>query len=332
MAKKSNDLKLSPLPFGEKEAISCNSIQVYEDFLSSFVPSLVELNPTNKENFKSKMHGININGFEIASMSGHDCKLNASDFQETLQLIFLTEGSNETYNENKKAKVIARKNALFTNMLTGAEDKNNASGFVAKINIEKLKQIYLGMTGIELTNNDFRFDEMKGIDLVCGTFSFDDVFRKLCNLIDIYSSQEDLLGYLKVDELFYRNIIMMLMPEKFFGKHEINIKNKKTNEGLDRILDFNKQFPLELLTIGDMERISGLSARTIQYLFQAKLGCTPIKWLRNKRLEIAKNLILSTNISITELSLKLGFPSLSIFSKYYKEYFNELPSQTSKKS
>ncbi|MFA9240371.1 MAG: helix-turn-helix transcriptional regulator [Candidatus Paceibacteria bacterium] len=102
--------------------------------------------------------------------------------------------------------------------------------------------------------------------------------------------------------------------------------------GLDRILDFNKQFPLELLTIGDMERISGLSARTIQYLFQAKLGCTPIKWLRNKRLEIAKNLILSTNISITELSLKLGFPSLSIFSKYYKEYFNELPSQTSKKS
>ncbi len=188
MAKKNNNLILPLLPFGEKEAIIGNSIQIYEDLLSSFTPSLMELNPNNKENFKFKVHNVNINGLGITSISGHDCKMKVSDTQESLQLIFLTEGSTEIHNENKKAKAIARKSALFTNIMTAGEDKDDASGFVANINIEKLKQIYLGMTGTELTSNDFKFNEIKELDLVYGSFSFDNVFRELCNLIDIYSS------------------------------------------------------------------------------------------------------------------------------------------------
>ena len=72
------------------------------------------------------------------------------------------------------------------------------------------------------------------------------------------------------------------------------------------------------------------TSRSLQYGFRKYFGCRPFEWLRNERLILAKTKLTNSNdsMNITTLVYDLGFPSASLFSKYYKEKFGEKPSET----
>ena len=53
---------------------------------------------------------------------------------------------------------------------------------------------------------------------------------------------------------------------------------------------------------------------------------TPNEYIRSRRLKKAKNLLVKTDLSVTEVCYETGFNSPSYFSKCYKEFYNELPS------
>ena len=85
----------------------------------------------------------------------------------------------------------------------------------------------------------------------------------------------------------------------------------------------------EPINLTKMERISGLSARLLQYAFRRSFGLTPIEWLRRERLHAARRLILDRrrDASITAIALEFGF-SPSQFALYYRALFHERPSET----
>ncbi len=53
---------------------------------------------------------------------------------------------------------------------------------------------------------------------------------------------------------------------------------------------------------------------------------TPNEYIRSRRLKKAKNLLVKTDLSVAEVCYETGFNSPSYFSKCYKEFYNELPS------
>lgn len=72
-----------------------------------------------------------------------------------------------------------------------------------------------------------------------------------------------------------------------------------------------------------------VSRRTLQYSFESIMGMSPSNYVRTVRLNIARKLLLlSPNDKIQGAALDAGFSHLGRFSKYYQDFFGELPSQT----
>lgn len=59
--------------------------------------------------------------------------------------------------------------------------------------------------------------------------------------------------------------------------------------------------------------------------FKEKTGFTPAKYVKAKRIEHAKRLLESTDLSILEITEKIGLADPTHFSKLFKEYYNASP-------
>lgn len=82
----------------------------------------------------------------------------------------------------------------------------------------------------------------------------------------------------------------------------------------------------EPLRIGRLAAESGLSRHHFIRRFKAVFGETPHQVRVRSRLEQARELLLSTDSSITEISLRLGFSSLGTFSARFAREVGKSPS------
>lgn len=72
-----------------------------------------------------------------------------------------------------------------------------------------------------------------------------------------------------------------------------------------------------------------VSRRTLQYSFESILGISPSNYIRNVRLNVARKILLPSPLDkIQGAALGAGFSHLGRFSKYYHDFYGELPSQT----
>ena len=70
-----------------------------------------------------------------------------------------------------------------------------------------------------------------------------------------------------------------------------------------------------------------LSAQYISQLFKSEIGVNFLAYLTNIRMERAKKLLLSTALSIGEISEQLGFGDYRVFTKVFKKTEGVTPSQ-----
>ena len=152
-----------------------------------------------------------------------------------------------------------------------------------------------------------------------------DTLESLFNTVFNYLKQlqaipKDLVE-IKFKELLY-NII--LNPKnnnlvQFFSSLE---KVDKTN--LDHIMmkNFHNDLKLE-----EFARLSGRSLSTFKRDFKNYYNETPGKWLNNKRLELAKTLLQTSDLNVNEVCYESGFTNTSHFNKVFKEKFKSPPKQ-----
>jgi transcriptional regulator GlxA family with amidase domain len=63
----------------------------------------------------------------------------------------------------------------------------------------------------------------------------------------------------------------------------------------------------EPLTVGDMARHAGYSARSFARRFQAETGTSPLRWLIGQRVEYARRLLESTELPVEHVAERAGF-------------------------
>ncbi len=68
-----------------------------------------------------------------------------------------------------------------------------------------------------------------------------------------------------------------------------------------------------------------VSPRQCQRLFRVAMGCSPSEYLTELRLRRAATLLVSTNLSVSEIALEVGYLSLSHFSRVFRERFGKTP-------
>jgi AraC-like DNA-binding protein len=65
--------------------------------------------------------------------------------------------------------------------------------------------------------------------------------------------------------------------------------------------------------------------------FKSAFGETPHQYLRRRRIERAKDILRSTGLSVTEVSVDVGFRSLGSFSTAFRDLVGEPPSEYSRR-
>lgn len=68
----------------------------------------------------------------------------------------------------------------------------------------------------------------------------------------------------------------------------------------------------------ELATLAGYSVRHFNRQFLARFACTPHDYITQRRLALARGLLLDPNLKVHEVATQLGFPSVAIFSRWFR--------------
>ena len=86
----------------------------------------------------------------------------------------------------------------------------------------------------------------------------------------------------------------------------------------------------EPLGVEDLARLAQISPRQLDRLFQRHIGTSPARYYLELRITRARRLLLQTCDPVTSIAIACGFAGAPHFSRCYREFFGETPSQARK--
>ena len=101
---------------------------------------------------------------------------------------------------------------------------------------------------------------------------------------------------------------------------------EESNRRLLRARDAMDRSYAEPLDVPTLARIAYVSEAHFIRTFRAAFGETPNRYLQRRRVERAMFLLRSTDRSVTDICMDVGFSSLGTFSRVFREIVGEPPS------
>lgn len=135
---------------------------------------------------------------------------------------------------------------------------------------------------------------------------------------------------LRLDDVLTRMAVLLLLPEL--------IQNPSTDatpgtalsarRRLQPLLDWIDANLTRTLGLTDLEAQAQMSRRNLQYTFRRAYDCTPMQWLRRRRLDLAMQRLKQSDNgkTMTMISRELGFVNVASFSREFRRHFGCAPS------
>ncbi|WP_312112806.1 AraC family transcriptional regulator [Brevibacillus reuszeri] len=133
--------------------------------------------------------------------------------------------------------------------------------------------------------------------------------------------RSDALGKLNSKSLFYQFVHEMLWQ---LQQQLEDPRNPDLSQLAVRYIEenFYKEITLETLT-----QALHYSPQYLSKKFKEQLGCSPIHFLIQHRMEKAKELLLTTDATLQETANSVGYPDLFHFNRMFKKYVGVTPGQ-----
>jgi len=90
--------------------------------------------------------------------------------------------------------------------------------------------------------------------------------------------------------------------------------------GMQSILDYIDKNIYEDISVSMLSEIAQLSLTRFQTNFRREIGIPPREYVLRRKIEIAKGLLINSDLTITEVAYKLSFASSQYFSTVFKRY------------
>lgn len=147
--------------------------------------------------------------------------------------------------------------------------------------------------------------------------------------IPIYN---ELLQVAFSDEEAAKNLIMELIYKLNAEQHRIKYAQSRTKESTTSIvLKYMKNNLSENITLDKLAQMVHLEKNYLVRIFKNAYGQSPINALISMRMEHACDLVVNTDLPITEIAGLCGYTSPSYFTAEYKRHFGETPLHQRKK-
>ncbi len=242
--------------------------------------------------------------------------------------LYVIQGKNQTLSESKNViaaedEMLLMKCGNFYTKMHSSKTNGIYEAVAVHFYPEVLKKVYENEIPsiLKSTNNnpDSTIVEVKA----------DELLQKYFDSILFYFSNPDLVNeelmILKLKELFLllektctaktiREILSSLFSPKSFSFKEIVNSHIFSDISLD-----------------ELAQLTNRSLSTFNREFKKIYEESPAKYIRNKRLGKAAELLIVSNLNITEITFECGFNDLAVFSKCFKEKYGVTPSDYRKK-
>jgi transcriptional regulator GlxA family with amidase domain len=87
---------------------------------------------------------------------------------------------------------------------------------------------------------------------------------------------------------------------------------------IDRTISYMKRHLDELLHVGALAAMAGLSPPHFFNIFRRRIGCSPMRYFTRLRIERARHLLISTSLSVREIAKLVGYKDPFHFSRVFK--------------
>lgn len=95
---------------------------------------------------------------------------------------------------------------------------------------------------------------------------------------------------------------------------------------LQKVLDYINYNLYRKITLRSLVKNSGISSTALNLLFHQYFNTSPIEYCIDRKLELAKNLLLHDSCSIKEIAVQMEYPSPQYFATKFKEKYGCSPS------
>ena len=174
--------------------------------------------------------------------------------------------------------------------------------------------------------NDFPIAKTNG-----SSSSQTEIFRLKSNniLIGLF---ESITTYIQGEENLDKELLQLKTKEAFLGIFKTHPEyidfftqfNQAVRADLKKFMLSNYQYNVPL---AELAKMSGRSLSTFNRDFRNIFNESPHRWIMRMRLQKAKDLLVSTARSASEIYLELGFKDLAHFSRTFKKAFGVNPSK-----
>lgn len=143
-------------------------------------------------------------------------------------------------------------------------------------------------------------------------------------LLRLLETPDDIaaLAPFAVQEIFYR----LLRGQQGQRLHEIAIPDSQTHR-VNRAIEWLNTHYAEPLSIDNLAQLINLSASALHHRFKSVTAMSPLQYQKQLRLQEARRLLLSQRSDVSSIGYKMGYESLSQFSREYSRLFGASPSK-----
>jgi AraC-like DNA-binding protein len=170
-----------------------------------------------------------------------------------------------------------------------------------------------------------------GFPGVVGGVNYLEALMGLISVANSIDGNADLMNRIGFESVITRVLAEMVVAQDGIpASSEESKAAPRSQRAIDLICEHVERNIGRPLTIPQMEKLSGMTGRSLNYAFQSRFNCSPQQWQRNFLLAEARYKLFSEdqNASIKKIAFELGFSSSNSFSSHYKRRFGEYPSET----
>ena len=278
MGSRSRVQPLPLLPVGNRGACLRTSVHELGEHLQAAYREFEHLSPVYPgHSFRHRSNVVALGSAQLC-VSAHDAvvKRVAEQLEPTLVLPFQGELRVEVAGLSLRAQ--AGKRAL---LLSGARMKGQTglfSGIRLNLNRHRLQRVARDMTGGRAVDLQLDLDrelELMAIPSGHGIPSLSSL------LVEIGRAAErpELVPLLGLDDLLERWVVALLAPAVLRDHLGVPATPPPGKAALDKVCDYVRANLERPIRLSDLESVSGLSRRALQYAFRRHLDCTPLQWV-----------------------------------------------------
>ena len=141
--------------------------------------------------------------------------------------------------------------------------------------------------------------------------------KRFKSLFDAFSLEDE-----------YRSEELSVILERIFIEIARAIKNKENDKViLSRSIRYINEYYTTEIRITDLAKMENMCTTAYNMAFKKQFGISPIKHIISLRIQLAIELLETSNISIKEISMLSGYDNFNYFSRIFKEYTGNSPSE-----